>query len=327
MITSSSIKICKRKVSLKSETISIGSITVGWTGRSSGKVGIHIISKKKKIIITAALVLISSIVAITSKVMLPSDVNVGDFNSIFVRSLGFEAVASLYFILIYAHNAIVTATFGRRSELTNRQIGLRFGICFALVYLFGMQEVVVESSPFTTWGIDFVIYQFFGGAGEAIAALCLCMAISIFVIERKEPTQIKAPMPFRNKALAILLITSMFTTIRAIGYETGIIHSNVDRFPVPVYIWTVLFGIVLGACFIMIYPAFGKQKSPAILSVKTMILTVGLSWIIFNLFIGLIFAGALVELLLRGGLDVLAAFLAALVWSKTSIKITSKITS
>ena len=43
--------------------------------------------------------------------------------------------------------------------------------------------------------------------------------------------------------------------------------------------------------------------SPAILSVKTMILTIGLSWIIFNLFIGLIFAGALVELLLRGGLD------------------------
>jgi len=73
------------------------------------------ISKKKIIIIiiiTAALILIACIVAIASKVMLPSDVNVGDFNSIFVRVLGFEAVASLYFVMIYAHNAIFTRVFG-----------------------------------------------------------------------------------------------------------------------------------------------------------------------------------------------------------------------
>ena len=277
----------------------------------------------KKRLTIIALILLACIMAISSKAMLPSDANVEDFDSIFVKKVGFEIVASLYFILIFTHNAIVTATFGRRSELTNRQIGLRFGVCFAMVYLFGMQEVVVESSPYATWGIDFVIYQFIGGAGEAIAVLCLCMAISKFVIEKKEPIKIKAFMPLRNKALAILLITSVFTAIRAIGYETGIIHSNVDRFPVPVYIWTVFFGIVLGFCFIMIYPAFGKQKSPAILSIKTMIFTVGLSWLIFNLFIGLIFAGAMAELLLRGGLDVLAIFLAALVWNKSSIKITA----
>jgi hypothetical protein len=262
------------------------------------------------------LILLAGIVAIASKAMLPYEVNVEDFDSVLVRTLGFEIVASLYFLMIYAHNAIVTAVFGRRSELSNKQIGLRFGVCFALIYLFGMQEVVIKSSPFAAWGIDFVIYQFFGGTGEAVAALLLCVAISIFVIEKKEHTQIKNLMPFRDKVSAILLIASAFTTIRTIGYETGIVYSNIDSSPVPVYSWTVLFGIILGFCFIVIYPVYCKQQSPVILSVKTMIITIGLSWIIFNLFIGLIFAGALAELLLRGGLDVLAVFLAVLLWRK-----------
>ena len=276
----------------------------------------RLIHKKRKIVLTALLILVAGILAIASKVMLPNDVNVGDFDSIFVKALGFEVVASLYFVMIYAHNAIVTRVFGRNADLSKWQIGLRFGVCFALIYLFGMQEVMVESSPFASWGIDFVVYQFFGGTGEAIAALLLCLAIAVFVIDKRNAQQTKASVPFRDKASAILLISAAFTAVRAIAYETGIISSDVNSFPVPCYIWTGLFGIVLGSCFILLYPVFDNQKSLVKQSAKIMILTIGLSWIIFNLFIGLIFAGTLPELLLRSGLDVLAVFLAALIWNK-----------
>jgi len=269
----------------------------------------------KKIILIIVLVLLAGSIAIASKVMLPSDVNVKDFDSIFVRVLGFEIVASLYFVMIYTHNAIITSVFGRRAKLSNMQIGLRFGICFALIYLFGMQEVVVEAAPYATWGLDFVVYQFFMGAGEAVAALLLCVAISLFIIDKRHAIQPKTPKLLREKASAVLLIAAAFTAVRVIAYETGTIHSNVDSFPIPSYIWTGIFGIVLGFCFIMLYPVFDNQKSPVKLSVNIMVLTVGLCWIFFNLFIGLIFAGTITEMLLRSGLDVLAVFSATFVWS------------
>jgi len=274
------------------------------------------ISQKKKIISIALFVIMASVIAIGSKIMLPSEVNAEDFDSLFVRVLGFEVVASLYFIMIYAHNAVITLFFGQKSELPNNQAGLRFGICFALIYLFGMQEVVVEASPFTSWGTDFIIYQFFMGAGEAIAAVLLCTMIAKFVMAKKNSQQRNTLLSFRQKVLAVLLIAAAFTAVRIIGYEAGIMHSNANTLPIPTYLWTAIFGIVLGVCHAVLYPIFKSGENAVNQSVKIMILSVGLCWILFNLFIGLIFAGAMTDMLLRSGLDVLAVFLASVIWGK-----------
>ena len=254
--------------------------------------------------------------AIASKVALPSEVNIGDFDSIFVRIFGFEIVASFYFIMIYTHNAVVTLVLGKRAKLSSGQTGVHFGLVFALIYFFGMQEVVIESSPFTSWGIDFVIYQFFGGVGEAVVALLLCVVISKCIIERKERQPEKHHGTLQKKLSAILLIAFAFTIARVIGYETGFIHSDVKSFPIPCYIWTVLFGIVLGFGYTMLRPVFEDEKGIIKLSVKIMVLTIGLSWMIFNSFIGLIFAREMFPLLIRSGLDVVASFIAALIWEK-----------
>ena len=40
-------------------------------------------------------------------------------------------------------------------------------ISFGLIYLLGMEEVVVEASPFAEWEFPFVKYQFVMGIGEA----------------------------------------------------------------------------------------------------------------------------------------------------------------
>jgi hypothetical protein len=261
----------------------------------------------KRFLMTAFFILLASIVAIASKIALPSEVNVNDFDSVFVKTLGFEVVASFYFIMIFTHNAIVTLVFGSRAKLSNTQIGVRFGLVFALIYLVGMQEVVIESSPFTAWGIDFVVYQLFGGAGEAVAALLLCTVIAKFSVEKKERYTRKS-LTLRNKLSAVLLIALAFIIVRTICYETDIIHSNVRSFPIPCYIWTILFGIILGFCYTTLYSVFEKEKSQIKLSGKIVVLTMGLCWIIFNSFIGLIFTGEMLNLLLRSGLDVLTVF-------------------
>lgn len=160
------------------------------------------ISIKKIIIVNVIAVITAAILAIMSKMLLPSDVNAQDFDSIIVLTFGFPAIAVFYFLLIYSHCAFTMQYFGRTSDYSKLQIGLRFGICFALIYFIGMQEVMVEASPFKTWGIDFLIYQFVMGIGEALVAIIMCVVISSLTLKNsvhKKPWAIDA-----NKALSTI---------------------------------------------------------------------------------------------------------------------------
>ncbi|ACL76973.1 hypothetical protein [Ruminiclostridium cellulolyticum] len=276
--------------------------------------------RKKQIIITNILaIFVASTLAILSKVMLPSAVNVEDFNSIFVKVLGFQIVASLYFIMIYTHSAVVTQLFGKNAKLSNIQIGMRFGICFGLIFLLGMQEVVVSASPFSKWGLGFVRYQFFMGIGEAVVAFALCTIISMLTIENKKSECLREDTRY-NRVLTVALIALTFTAERVIAYKTGIISSDIETFPVPSYGWTILFGIILGCCYEILYPIFSEDKNPVSQSFKLVVAAIGLSWIIFNSFIGWILDGAMAEVLIRSGLDVTIFFITALGIRKHAIK-------
>ena len=144
---------------------------------------------KRVILINTLAVITAVFLAIAIKSLLPADVNVEDFDSMLVNVLGFPAVAILYFIFIYVHCILVMQYFGKQSNLSNRQVGIRFGSVFAAMYLFGMQEVVVEASPFNEWGLPFIRYQFIIGITDALPVLLLCLATSYLILnEKKLPT-------------------------------------------------------------------------------------------------------------------------------------------
>lgn len=269
-------------------------------------------SNSKKIIITILAILVASILAILSKALIPSEVNVEEFDSIFVNLLGFPVVASIYFIMIYTQGALTTQLFGKKSRLSNTQIGLRFGISFGLIFLLGMQEVVVSASPFSTWGLYYVVYQFFMGFGEAVAALIMCILLAKFTIDEPKSNYLKENKT-HNKGLIIGLIALTFTIERIIAYKTGIINSDIMTSPIPTFVWTIIFGIALGVSYVLLLPIFNIEKNPVRKSFKLVVLTLGLSWIIFNSFIGLIMNGVMVQVLTRSGLDIIVLFSTSLI--------------
>lgn len=271
-------------------------------------------SKGRKIAIFVLGIILASVMAIVSKSLWPSDIGVDNFDSLAVKIIGFPAVASFYFLLIFSHNAFTLIQFGKDSPLSNTKTGLRFGSCFGLIYLLGMQEVMVEASPCSAWGIEYVIYEFVMGFGEALAALLLCLVFARLLLRKRNADYFERTEP-RQKIVSVLVITLAFTLERAIAYETGFISSNINSFPVPTYVWTVLFGATLGVCVNLLIPIFSSEKSEVRKCIKITALTIGLSWIIFNSFIGFVFQGELWNLLLRSGLDVLTIFLATyLLW-------------
>ncbi|KAF1085106.1 hypothetical protein SPSYN_01242 [Sporotomaculum syntrophicum] len=271
------------------------------------------------IVNTLAIILAASIAIILHAVM-PAGVNTENFDSVFVKLLGFPVVAASYFVLLFTHCVVVMRYLGNQSNVPKLQIGIRFGLAFAILYFFGMQEVVVEGSPFGEWGVAFVSYQFFIGVGDAIPVLLLCGTVAYFTLDNANTCLPVQTLRRTEKIKVVIFITLAFLTERVIGYETGIITGNCNTYPIPCYIWTILFGMVLGYCYLVLYPVLVREQNKLLLSIKLLVQTIGVNWIIFNSFIGLIYNGYMSQMLLRSGIDVAILFLSCIVISNYFIK-------
>ncbi len=267
---------------------------------------------KNKFIVSAISIIFAVAITIIIHAVMPAGVNEEFLDSVFVKLIGFPIISVLYFILLFSHCTIVMRYFGNDSILPKMQIGLRFGLAFAILYFFGMQEVLVEASPFEEWGFAFVSYQFFMGAGDFIPVLLLCVSIAYLILNNTNASSPVKTLNRSEKIKTVIFITGVFVIERLIGYETGIILSNHNTYPVPCYIWTIVFGIVLGCSYVTLYPVYFKNQNKLSLSFKLAVLTIGANWIIFNSFIGLIFSGYMLQMLLRSSIDTVVLFLASI---------------
>ncbi|TVP83008.1 MAG: hypothetical protein EA344_10390 [Alkalicoccus sp.] len=273
------------------------------------------ISVKRVVWINTAAIIAAVFLAIILHAVVPGsgDLNEAEFDSAFVHLLGFAPVAVSYFVILFLHCVIVMRCFGNRASLPGMQIGFRFGIVFAALYMVGMQEVVVEASPFNEWGAGFVNFQLYMGISDALPALLLCLGVAYFTLSSKNTPGTRQVLTPAEKIKAVSLVTVTFFTARAIGYETGILASNVNTFPVPAYLWTAVFGLVLGVCYTVLYPVFAGGRNKSLLSFKLAVLTIGMNWMLFNSFIGLIFSETMSGMLLRSGLDTAVFFGTAII--------------
>ncbi len=267
---------------------------------------------KKRFLINVVGIILASAFAIVIHAVLPAPVDEIIFDGFFVRLFGFPAVAISYFLILFIHCAVVLQSFGSKSGLPKLEIGFRFGMAFALLYLMGMQEVVVEASPFNAWGYDYVLYQLFMGLGDAIPVLLLCLTLSCFISRPIKKSISINYLNFWRKATIVGLFSSSFFIQRVIGYVTGLVESNISTYPLQTYIWTVLFGAILGCAYIILYPVFATERKILPFTIKLSLITIGLNWIIFNSFIGLIFSGTMIQMFIRSGMDLIVFFLVSL---------------
>lgn len=267
----------------------------------------------KVIVINAVAIVLAAALAIAFHAVLPAPVEGLGFDSAVVRLVGFPVVAVSYFVVLFAHCAIALQSFGRRSDLPRLEIGWRFGLAFALLYLFGMQEVVVDASPFEAWGREFVVYQLFMGAGDAVPVFALCTALAYLTLAPGRRPSAGTTVGAREAIAIVAAIALAFFVQRSIGHTTGLVHSNVESYPVQTHLWTALFGAVLGCVVVVLVPVFSRRHGPVALSVRLVLLTIGVNWVLFNGFIGLLFSGAMPQMLLRSGLDTAVVFVASVV--------------
>lgn len=263
----------------------------------------------------AALVIVAAVAAIALHAIVPAAAPEEIFDSLLVRTLGFPFVASLYFILLFAHCSASTLRFSRRSAASPARTGAALGAGFALLYMVGMQEVVVEASPFASWGREFVAYQAYMGFADALPALLLCLALGRFFMAPVPAASPAAAPDGAVRAAPFLSPLPYFTLVvgaaRTAGNLSGGIASDLARYPSQTVVWNFALGAAFGLAYAMIRPlhAGGARKL-----VRDLALIYGLNWAIFNAFIGLIFAGVMGQMLLRSAIDTAAMAGAALLY-------------
>jgi hypothetical protein len=273
------------------------------------------ISTKRVIILNIVIIILSAIFAIIVHALLPASVDTAQLDSILVKLFGFPAVAIFYFILLFTQCAMAVRYIGLRAAAPKFQIGIRFGIAFALIYLLGMQEIVVEGSPFSTWGLGFVMYQLIMGIGDGIPVIVLCLAIVFFTLNDCGKSKPIHKLQVTKCTKIITIIALAIFAERMIGYESGLISSDIAAYPVQCYIWTGLFGILFGCIYVILYPIFVLVKNQNSISLM-FTAVIGVNWIIFNSFIGLIMSSSMPQAILRSGADVAALFIASSVSGK-----------
>jgi len=273
------------------------------------KVQDKILTGGKAVLLNIAVIVLMTAFAIIAHAILPAPVDDLDFDSALVQIFGFPFVAVSYFLVLFTHCALVLHFYGRHANCSRLEVGFRFGAAFALLYLVAMQEVLVEATPFGTWGYEYVRYQFFMGLGDALPVLFLCLIIAYFSLNQDRSAAEQYSLGRARKIIITITVAATFLGQRAIGYQTGVVDSNVTVFPLPTYLWTLLFGLTLGYICCILYPIYAAVAKDSLLPVRLTVVTIGLNWIFFNSFIGLIFSGAMPQMLLRSGIDIAVLFI------------------
>ena len=248
----------------------------------------------------AGAVVVAAAIAILTHAALPSDLDGVPFSGVLINTLGFEVVAVGYFLLVFSHCTWVVARFGPWLNLSRLQTGLRIGLSFALLYMLGMQEVVVEASPFADWGAWFVWFQLLMGLGDGLAVTVLCLLAARILFSGKHQGR-KGPLFRRPDRWTMVLVTLLFFAQRMIRMTGNLIDHNLGRYPVQTMVWTLVFGMALGFACSQLLPDGREFDVPGALRIG--VLAVGLNWMIYNSFIGMIFEATMVPMLLRSGID------------------------
>jgi hypothetical protein len=256
-------------------------------------------------IVIALTIVVCAAIAIVVHAILPEKVDEALLDGALVLRFGFPVVAVAYFLILFAQCSATVTVSWPTAQTRGLRYGLMLGPAFAVLYMIGMQEIMVDTSPFATWGWDYVVYQAVIGLGDALPVIILCAVVGALLAGERT----LAAGGHRGGLFALLVMTLTVGTVRWLVSALGIIQSGLAEYPVAVVAWGYLLGLGFGIGYLLVTRANSAGRA-------VMLYGLGLNWLIFNAFIGLVFSGMMGDALFRSVIDVAAVGLAMLLLTK-----------
>ena len=225
--------------------------------------------------------------------------------SALVNRFGFAPVVIVWIVLAFIGMGLVFLFWARRMAGKGLAKGLRYGLALGFMILVAMFEGVgLLGSP--------LIGEFVMGLADAVP-IALTMVLLGWTLASDSPD---SDARSGLSVLPVLLVFALVFGFGRIGVQTlGLIESGLAERLLPSLIWPFAMGAAVGALFLALGDAMrGLPRAAVALAFGLGVF--GANWALFMTFVPMVFPDALVDTVLRVGLDVLLVTGAVLLVSK-----------
>lgn len=150
------------------------------------------------------------------------------------------------------------------------------------------------------------------GLGDAIPVIILCVLVCGLTKMDIGAKKSKNKNKVQETKIIFVVISMLFFIERVVGYYVGYIDNEFQEYPIPVLIWTLAFGMVMGGIYVLLSPIYENMKGDTKI-IQLLVWSVGVNWVWFNCFMGLILKGLFLKMFLRGGMDILVITIACMI--------------
>lgn len=219
----------------------------------------------------------------------------GNF-SILVKTLGMPVVAVIWIFIAFGSVAYVFFRCENKFFGSKNERGLRFGCAVGLLWFWGVVESIAISG--NSLGHESVM-----ALCDAIPVILLGVLLGRFTTGRNCSEEKRESLNPSCILPTIFIFSIVFLVGRYLFYITKIIKSGYAEWPLATFIWTLLMGAFVGISYILLGQA---TKSATVFSsaVKFGVVIFGVCWASFQMFIPLIYAGTLTDIILRCIIDI-----------------------
>ncbi len=225
--------------------------------------------------------------------------------SIIVNAGLLPLVFTVYAFFGYSLLGIVFVLIQRRLPFNKLVKGLVFGGLFALMWVAYLFEPLPSASGSV---VDLLSYPLADGSG----LVCLGLLLGLFLASKeKQPHAIG----INRKTAVIVVFPLVFVVIRVLGYLFLPILSSFITSPLQTLIWAAITGLSIGLMYSVLSMGI-EAKSPFAKAALFAVVVFGIDLFFFNFFIPLVFEISLLDIFLRGLIDVLSVLIGAFIYEK-----------
>lgn len=182
--------------------------------------------------------------------------------------------------------------------------GLLFGSLFCLMWVVYLFEPLPFANPSTLW--ELIAYPIADGLAMIILGLLLGR---FFGTNNPTPKSLK----FNRKTVALLVFPVLFVLVRIFGYEFLGITNSFASSPSATLVWATATGLSIGIMYIVL--SLGIESKPLLSkAVLFGFVIFGIDLLVFNFFVALVFDVSLLDLFVRGLIDIISVTVSAFVY-------------
>lgn len=222
--------------------------------------------------------------------------------SALVNRFGFGPVVSVWIALAFTGMGLLFLFWARRMAGTGRNKGLRYGLALGLVILFAMFEGVgLLGTPLI---------------GEAVMGLADAVPIALMIVLLGWTLAADSEGAPRRAGLSVWPALIVFALSHGLGRTLvqvlGIIDSGLVERLLPSLLWPFAMGVAVGVLYLAVTDAMrGMSRAVAALAFGVGIF--GANWVLFMAFVPMVFPDAVLDSILRVGIDILLVTAASLI--------------